>query len=154
MGLDMYLSARFYLSEYSTKKEAYVKMSKLTLPGVTIPKPYLKNFGSMQLEVPIAYWRKAHHIHDWFVREVQDGVDNCESFYVDVDKLRELDKLCANVVMANSPAFSAANLPADYGYDSWYMEDCRVTMDALHRLLADIDADKLAGWDFYYHASW
>src|SRR5690606_27196657 len=53
-------------------------------------KDSLKNDKSRE----VAYWRKANHIHNWFVENVQGGVDNCEPFEVTKDKLQELLNLC------------------------------------------------------------
>ncbi|TFH72401.1 hypothetical protein E3V39_12535 [Gammaproteobacteria bacterium LSUCC0112] len=49
----------------------------------------------------VMYWRKANHIHKWFVDNVQKQDDNCESFYVSNDDLNELLKVC-NKVIKNS----------------------------------------------------
>jgi hypothetical protein len=38
----------------------------------------------------VAYWRKANHIHKWFVENVQRGVDDCEEHYVSRKRLKEL----------------------------------------------------------------
>lgn len=160
MGLDMYLSARLYTGQYFNP-EALAVLRSVELPGITIPGQYIENMDSFEIEVPIAYWRKANHIHKWFVENVQGGEDNCQSSDVDVEQLRELDKLCAEVVTSGSPEVAAEKLPCEEGfffggtdYDTYYFEQCRETMDALRRLLADIDSGKLAGWDFVYRASW
>lgn len=161
MGLDMYLSARLYLSEYASNKKAFEKLEKLKLPGITIPQPYINNFKSVQLEVPLMYWRKANQIHDWFVTNTQDGRDECQTSYVSIEQLRELDEACSKVFMARGDALSMELLPPAKGFffggkdvDEWYYEQVRTTMDATHRLIADYDAGKLGGWDFRYHASW
>lgn len=163
MGLDMYLDARLYLSEYSRdgQKKAFEKLNTLKLPGVNIPKPYNDNFKSFQLEVPLMYWRKANQIHNWFVNNVQDGRDECQTSDVEIEQLRDLDKLCSEVFMARSEELAAEKLPPSEGFffggtdiDEGYWEDLRTTMEATHKLLADYDAGKLEGWEFLYRASW
>lgn len=168
MGLDMYLSARLYVSEYSGDdlKPAYEKLTKLKLPGISIPRQYLAGSGgSFELEVPIAYWRKANHIHQWFVDNCQDGEDDYRTADVEVDKLRELAKLCSLVAASNTPSFAAKHLPCAQGfffgsneYDEWYFEATRDTMQALDQLLADVDKGVLKegynGWSFHYRSSW
>lgn len=47
--------------------------------------------------VEIAYWRKAHAIHGWFVRNVQNGNDDCESYEVKKEKIEELLEICIQV---------------------------------------------------------
>ena len=36
------------------------------------------------------YWRKANHIHQWFVENIQDGNDDCREYYVPRERLKEL----------------------------------------------------------------
>ncbi|MGZ8787335.1 MAG: hypothetical protein ACXW4P_03780 [Thermoanaerobaculia bacterium] len=43
-----------------------------------------------QITEDIAYWRKANQIHQWFVDNVQEGVDDCKEYHVSPDQLREL----------------------------------------------------------------
>jgi hypothetical protein len=38
----------------------------------------------------IGYWRKANAIHLWFVKNVQNGVDDCGEYYVSKDQLQDL----------------------------------------------------------------
>lgn len=42
------------------------------------------------IEGQCAYWRKANAIHKWFVDNVQEGRDDCGSYDVEVEQLREL----------------------------------------------------------------
>lgn len=46
----------------------------------------------------IGYWRKANAIHNWFVENVQNGDDNCDDYYVDTDKLKELKEICEKII--------------------------------------------------------
>ena len=47
----------------------------------------------------VGYWRKANHIHNWFVENVQDGQDDCE-YHQEVTKetLEELLYVCKTVL--------------------------------------------------------
>ncbi len=47
------------------------------------------------------YWRKANHIHGWFVDNVQGGTDDGRTYFVPWDKLRGLLKLCKKVTKAS-----------------------------------------------------
>jgi len=47
------------------------------------------------------YWRKANHIHNWFVQNVQEGDDNCGLYYVSQENMEELLGL-VNEVLENS----------------------------------------------------
>lgn len=46
----------------------------------------------------VAYWRKASAIHRWFVENVQDGVDDCGSYLVEVEQLKQLVDTCKQVL--------------------------------------------------------
>jgi hypothetical protein len=46
----------------------------------------------------VAYWRKANHIHNWFVNNVQAGQDDCGTYEVTKDKLEELVAVCNEVL--------------------------------------------------------
>ena len=46
------------------------------------------------------YWRKANQVHAWFVKNVQNGVDNCGQYPVPRQKLEELSELCQRVLQA------------------------------------------------------
>ena len=53
---------------------------------------------SLTVHFTVGYWRKANQIHSWFVRECQDGVDECQKAYVGIDKLEELREICLRVM--------------------------------------------------------
>lgn len=161
MGLDMYLSAKLYTSDF-LYRDARDALAKVELPGVT--KPY-RDEGAMdtvQLELPVMYWRKANVIHAWFVREVQEGTDDCRTAYVDPDKLRELRDLCRELLKdVTNTAAVKEKLPPTSGFffgptdiDEWFWQDVENTADTLDAVLAQVDAGELKGWDFYYHSSW
>jgi hypothetical protein len=85
-------------------------MSPEELHEVTVKKngqevPHIKKDRISSIEETVAYWRKANHIHAWFVNNVQDGEDNCREYYVDREKLKELVDACKKVKesLVNSP---------------------------------------------------
>lgn len=99
MGLDMYLwkinnQALAYKDEdvwdlHETNPTLYKKL-----------KPYMKktkygNFDTIHEEV--GYWRKANQIHNWFVENVQGGVDDCSSYIVSKEQVEELLDICYQV---------------------------------------------------------
>lgn len=49
----------------------------------------------------VCYWRKANHIHSWFVKNVQNDEDDCREYFVSRAKLQELRDLCQRVVEAS-----------------------------------------------------
>jgi len=95
MGLDMYLHKKTYVRNWS-------HMSPEELHEVTVKKngievPHIKKDRISSIEETVAQWRKANHIHAWFVNNVQDGEDNCREYYVDRDQLKELVQTCKDV---------------------------------------------------------
>jgi hypothetical protein len=60
-----------------------------------------KRYGYKTIFQQIAVWRKANHIHKWFVDNVQDGIDNCESYEVTEKHLQELLNICVRVKKAS-----------------------------------------------------
>lgn len=58
-----------------------------------------KYSGRYRIIEQIGYWRKANEIHNWFVENVQDGVDDCE-YHEEVTKevLEELLTTCQKVL--------------------------------------------------------
>lgn len=168
MGLDMYLNARRHFSEYDNDSQTaeFIKTNAHPqIPGVFFPPQYIDNYKHFSLKVPVMYWRKANHIHAWFVREVQEGVDECQESYVSVDKLRELAAVCKEVLAARgtdkAEKVAAERLPTQSGfffgntaYDEYYYSDLDETLKAVDQLLADHDSGKLTGWQLYYQSSW
>ena len=91
MGLDMYLYADKYVSKYSDPEKA--KAIKELFPEI----PPSNNLDSVNIEIEVAYWRKANAIHKWFVNNVQEGEDDCESYFVSNQKLKELYDTCVAI---------------------------------------------------------
>ena len=99
------------------------------------------------------YWRKANHIHRWFVENVQDNDDTCKDYYVDPGKLKELLAL-VEAVLANHK-LAEKLLPTQEGfffggteYDEYYFEDLEDTKKILEEAIKDEHAD------YYYSSSW
>lgn len=103
-----------------------------------------------------AYWRKANHIHKWFVDHVQDGVDDCK-FHNEFTKERieELLDTCQTVI--EQPHRAEELLPTKSGfffgstsYDDSYFEEVESTIRMLNVVLEETDFDTEA----IYYLSW
>lgn len=101
------------------------------------------------------YWRKANAIHNWFVENVQDGVDECNEYDVSVEKLKELLNICNDVLEDNDLAETL--LPTQGGfffgttdYDEWYFENVAKTAVFLTNTIAEYDDKEV----FVYWSSW
>lgn len=46
----------------------------------------------------VAYWRKANQVHNWFVTNVQNGVDNCEPHPVTEQDIVKLLNICNQIL--------------------------------------------------------
>ena len=104
----------------------------------------------------IMYWRKANHIHKWFVDHCADGEDECQEIYVPHDKLVNLVHACIKVV--NNHELSEELLPTTSGfffgsteYDEWYYESLQEVIDTL---LPDLDKGEGDNSYYIYRASW
>jgi hypothetical protein len=149
MGLDMYLIKKIYVGAvYDFRNitgsiEIFEDGKKLDI-----------NFNKVTyIEERVGYWRKANAIHQWFVEEhVQDGVDDCKSYYVSEENLQLLlnlvnsvlgDKEMARVLLPTQSGFFFGNTE----YDERYFEDMENTKEILENALKE-------NGDFYYEASW
>ena len=94
----MYLRATCYVSGYNfeenEKKAGYALLVQL----FQMEKFVDPHTPSGEVQFTVAYWRKANAIHQWFVDNVQDGVDDCRNAYVPREKLIELRDLCQEVI--------------------------------------------------------
>ena len=163
MGLDMYLRKRTYLDgsnvEVVVKTKGYLTDAKI---GDTFK--FNKAGSISQL---VGYWRKANHIHNWFVENVQEGVDNCSEYYVSRDSMRELLDVCNEVLnkcRIENDNFVNQDVAEDllprcmgcfFGsdrYDEDYLIDIEQTVMILNDALKNDDS-KLHS-DFYYSSSW
>jgi hypothetical protein len=71
MGLDMYLNARKFFSQYKDEHQPIINDIKQAL-GLDSDVPGKVN----QIKMNVMYWRKANAIHAWFVKNVQLAM-NC-----------------------------------------------------------------------------
>lgn len=154
MGLDMYLSAKKYYSGAEWRPEQNKKEFRELLDKAGVAQYLTTDFPGVQLEVSVGYWRKVNSVHQWFVDNCQDGVDDCRSTYVDRAKLNELKSLCEKVVL--QPAIAGEELPNQDGfffgsteYDEYYFHDIKETVKILEKALQMPEE-----WEFYYQSSW
>lgn len=160
MGLDMYLEARRFVSGYSHSSENERQLYDKVLESVDLTGMGDERFATVNVNV--AYWRKANHIHNWFVSNVQDGEDDCKQYYVSREKLLELEQLCRDVAANGTEEYAREHLPTGSGfffggtdYDEYYFESVDWTAKRLAEILTTIPERKdLTGMEFYYQASW
>jgi hypothetical protein len=152
MGLDMYLYKKNYIWQGDwIKPEA--KQEVIVKKGGEIDSKIKPERVKYVVE-EAGYWRKANQIHRWFVDVVQEGNDNCGSYYVNRDTLEELLDICKQVRDDHSKAEEL--LPSASGfffggteYDEWYFDSIDNTISIIEECLEDENAD-----DFEYSSSW
>jgi hypothetical protein len=92
MGLDMYLTKRHYVKNWDHMTDEEKHEIKITKGGE--PSKGIDTSKISGIVEDVMYWRKANAIHNWFVRNVQNGEDNCSEYYVNEEQLRELVDDC------------------------------------------------------------
>jgi len=150
MGLDMYLYRQEYVTSWLDNKETY----KAIVDTLGI-KP-CNDAPHINVEICVAYWRKANAIHKWFC-DLDGGKDECQSIYVNRQNLVDLRQTAWHAV--NTPDMARVLLPTQSGfffgsteYDQWYMQDMHSTIEQLDKILDDTPEDSWG--NFIYRASW
>ena len=151
MGLDMYLEKEIYVGGNYEHREVKGTL-KYSVMGKEISIPTSKVFS---IVLHAGYWRKANHIHKWFVDTCQDGNDNCQRSYISIEQLKKLQDLCKKVLANHNLASEL--LPAQSGfffgstdYDEWYFSNIESTV----KIIDDILSDTPEKYEFYYLSSW
>lgn len=149
----MYLTRKVYVKNWEHMRPE--EKTHITIRGAM--KDQIDRTKITHIEEEAMYWRKANAIHQWFVDNVQKGVDDCGDYYVSRKQLQELyDKV--SFVLSNREAKVASDeLPPQNGFffgstdiDEWYWEDMENTEKGLKEILSR--EDDLG--DYYYQSSW
>jgi hypothetical protein len=150
MGLDMYLTAKRYVSDYNPKDQVISTEIMQHFPELEADQTI------QEVSVRVGYWRKANAIHKWFVDNVQDGTDDCGNYFVSQEALEELKALCERVLGFRHLAVE--QLPTTEGfffgntdYDEWYFASVEQTLKIVDRALK---LKATTDWDIEYHSSW
>lgn len=153
MGLDMYLMKETYIGAGFEFNEVKGTVD-VTKQGKSIP----INFNRIStITEEVGYWRKANHIHNWFVQNVQGGRDECQRAYVSEEDLEKLLNICKEVLADHSKAPEL--LPTTSGfffggtdYDEYYYQDVQDTINIIEPLLKELEENSMG--DIYYQSSW
>ena len=153
----MYLPKKIYIKNWEHTSKEYRSKLSLKIGGKKIDTKKAKH-----VELEVAYWRNANMIHQWFIENVQEGVDNCAQYYVDYQQLVELYKICVGVKelfeqygaseefekLAKEvlPNFFISVSILNYEYAEEYMTDIESTIEQLK----DLSKDE----EYYYQSSW
>lgn len=116
----------------------------------------------------IGYWRKANQIHNFFVQECQNGIDECQLSIITKDKLEDLLDRCKRAmklkkIYLNDGIIKDGQgletfLPTSSGFffggtefNEWYFEDIAETKKLITKVLKETDFDKQI---ICYRSSW
>jgi hypothetical protein len=120
MGLDMYLSASFYCGGWDHIPAEQRKPFDQVTEALGIRHLVDDGSPSLTVDVHVGYWRKANQIHQWFVSNVQGGVDECQRAYVERDRLSELRDACKRVLNLSELAPGTINNGKLYKDGEWH----------------------------------
>lgn len=147
MGLDMFLWG---------KKSLYDKDDDLLTIDIKDFIKEMEEITPVSVTFEIGYWRKVNHVHNWFVKNVQNGEDDCEKHWVTPALLEELLKICKVVMKHKDEKVSKNLLPTQsgaffggYDYDEYYYDGVELTIRILNRALKYKHQ-----LEFYYQSSW
>ncbi len=158
MGLDMYLHEKKYIPRYAGLAESSDRYAEDLVTAnaiLELADLHPKVDGGIHVEAVVMYWRKANAIHKWFVDNVQNGVDDCNSYYVEKVQLEMLRDTAKEVLADHSKAEDL--LPPQEGFffgstdtNDWYFEDLKNTVEGLDRVF-----ENAGEWpEFSYQSSW
>lgn len=106
-----------------------------------------------QIVEEVAYWRKANQIHRWFIKNVQQSIDDCGEYEVEREQLQDLLDTVNEITADHSKAEEL--LPTQEGfffggteYGTGYFADIERTRQMLTEVLSESDGT------YYYTSSW
>lgn len=161
MGLDMYLSAEKYIGGWNHSADEEKSLFDLIVRKVGTQELVASRAPSVQVKTTVAYWRKVNAVHAWFVRELADGVDECQEMYVPTEDIKRLVDDCREAVKlyeAGDIQSAQLRMPSASGcflggtdIDEWWVEGLK---DTIKQLTPLIDPKVSKEFSFHYRASW
>jgi hypothetical protein len=167
MGLDMYLTRELYVgNNFRAKRgEPLLTVGGNLTEGLSNQPLLIKNERITSITEQVGYWRKANAIHAWFVKNVQDGVDNCQTASVSRSQLAELLTICKQIIgkaidiSGLNEELAGTLLPTAEGFffgssdfNDWYFSSLENTISIIEEILAIPESQDCGA--YYYRASW
>ena len=125
MGLDSYIIKKYYIGanfehrQITGSIDIYERGKKINIDLNEV----------RYIECQVAYFEYATMIHDWFVKNVQAGEDDCSQYYVEREQFKQLLETCEKVL--ENRELAETLLPMD---EESYFEDC--------------------SFEYYYESAW
>lgn len=113
------------------------------------------NRKNSQIREELMYWRKFNALHNWFVQNVQGGVDDCEMYQFNKEHIIKLvDCLKETLETKNSDKFQPVGgfFFGSTEVDEYYWEEVKRTLNKFEDLLQYFDWD--GEWELCYQSSW
>ena len=175
MGLDMYLNKKLYVRPKSIYLTDMDLETKVLANGVEYSKFNPKNVTYVMEEV--ADWRKFNALHFWFVKNVQQGNDDCEEYEVTLAHFKKLQE-CLDLIVETSvnclrnkitiserDEICRKEFPPTEGFffgstaiDEYYFEDVVSTKRIIGGIIDEIEQSIIDGdsvlIDYFYQSSW
>lgn len=113
---------------------------------------YWKAMENVKLE-EVAYWRKFNALHNWFVQECQDGIDQCQYAEVSKENIMELIDILQESVDTKKPLLQPQGgfFFGSTDIDEYYWNDVKSAIDTFERLYQETDWEKEK---LIYSSSW
>lgn len=156
-GLDMYLKVGKYIEKYSfpyNSEEGWPPPVNKEYEALAqfAPPQFDKygDFSGIEIGYPVAYWRNAVAIHQWFMNLPEDNSPKYVVF-VSYRDLRKLKSACESVlnVRTEEEAKKQGLFPATCHYggilfenpqmDEWYFEDLERTVEIVDNILKNFN---------------
>ena len=160
MGLDMTLEKKICINDWSNDKNLSIRVEVGNQIAILHP-------PSIELTVDEIYWRKANWIHEWFVDNIQHGIDDCGTYRIEKEELEELLTTITRILKAKEESLEKGEnlalelLPPVEGFffgsnqiDEYYWLDLAQTATDLENLLKlklNLDTKDIPRVYTYYH---
>ena len=122
-------------------------------------------FSWLTIMDKIGYWRKANQIHNWFVENCQNGIDECQMVEVTKEHLETLLKICKETLelkdcenKLEQIEKTKGTLPTKDGFffgstsiDEYYFDAIEDTIKQIEETLEKVDFEKEI---VLYQSSW
>ena len=155
MGLDSYLTRthRFY-----NRDDVTDRIQDAIAQEFGASADFGLGMGALVVQVPVMYLRKDWPVHQWFVKNVQDGKDDCETYLVDADDLRHLHDDLEQALKYPDLGVKLFGAPWADSCEPWRLDMRAEVVENLKRELRYLKVYNQGGTHnvpyYEYHGSW